>query len=461
MTEQLKRFAEEFFRNLKCEVSWVDEVLKVENVPKSFEDLLGKAAPYDLTFVDGVAGDFVSKGSKMLVAMREFLKGSGKTTLLKINFDVDPEAEIRKRVGFSNCEIESLTEKHKNSFFSRFSFVTSFNYLNSVERVSSEIYVHKGKVVEGDLDGYTVVDGSLLTIDKEQVKRDYIIARNKVAQLISSKQDEIAEVLKEKVEVEIERIREHYDKALKERGNDLNGKLEKIRDVELELRGGGNGSALRSRLERLRSSLVKAGDDEVVSRIEKEREMTVRDVMHKFSLNVDRKLVNTTVIYYPVYSFRLCLNGDRAHSFIDVEYDPLIRKFSGLDCGVCKKMLDRVSLCEGGHIVCSECLDRCGECGGVFCAKCLQRSCKVCGRRLCKNCVKMCLGCGGVVCSTHLRRDCVSGEDRCTSCLRACLRCHGMCEERYFGEALDGSKVCQRCLGVENRDRALGKVFSR
>ena len=91
--------------------------------------------------------------------------------------------------------------------------------------------------------------------------------------------------------------------------------------------------------------------------------------------------------------------------------------------------------------------------------KCLKRSCSSCGRKLCKNCVRVCLKCGKSSCSTHMRTDSVSGEERCVSCLRACLRCHGMCEERFFGVALDGSKVCLKCLGIERRDGVLGRVF--
>ena len=73
----------------------------------------------------------------------------------------------------------------------------------------------------------------------------------------------------------------------------------------------------------------------------------------------------------------------------------------------------------------------------------------------------MCLACGAVVCATHLRKDGVSGEERCVSCLRACLRCHGMSEEKYFGVALDGSKVCSKCLGAEKSGKVLDRVFGR
>jgi hypothetical protein len=34
-----------------------------------------------------------------------------------------------------------------------------------------------------------------------------------------------------------------------------------------------------------------------------------------------------------------------------------------------------------------------------------------------------------------------------------------MCEEKFFGEAMDGSKVCGKCLGVEKRGDVLERVF--
>jgi|GEM_PF-790705 hypothetical protein len=524
--EQIEKFTEEFFNNLKCEVSWVDGILRVENVPRSFEDLAGKSGPYRLSFVSGIKNsEFVGKGSPMFVAMMKFLEGAGKATILRIDFDVapkgvppaygvsadadkgvNPEAEIRKRLSLRNCELKSLTKGYRNSFFSRFSFVTSFNYLNEVERVLSEVYVHEGAVVDGDLNGYSVVDvarnsvpskvgtdvpsssgarnsvpskvginvpsssGNDLKVDGEAVKRDYVIAKARAVELAEVKQTEVSDVLKEKVEAEVARIGEHYDMQLKELGGDLNGKLDKIREVEIELRSlapagadkvGKDSEVLKLRLERLRKGLVKAGDDEVVKRVLREREFTIQDARQKFSLNVDRKLVNTTVIYYPVYSFKLHLKGASSEKLIDMTYDPLTKSLNRLECEGCGANVLNISLCAGGHVSCGECLDACGECGERFCKRCLKRSCNVCGRRLCRGCVKMCLRCGCVVCATHMRRDCVTGEERCVNCLRACLRCQGLSDEKYFGEAADGAKVCGKCLGAEKRGEVLGRVFIR
>ena len=140
-------------------------------------------------------------------------------------------------------------------------------------------------------------------------------------------------------------------------------------------------------------------------------------------------------------------------------YDPLTKSLNQVDCEGCGTRLNVLNLCSGGHICCGNCLRKCGECCEQFCVKCLTRSCSCCGKALCKNCSRMCLGCGKNVCENHMRVDCVSGEDRCVNCLRACMRCHGLSSPKFFGEAMDGSKVCQKCLGAERRGKVVESIF--
>ena len=165
------------------------------------------------------------------------------------------------------------------------------------------------------------------------------------------------------------------------------------------------------------------------------------------------------MIYYPVFQFNVFIKGDTSRRFIEVNYDPLTKEMDQLKCESCNSNLKEIQIDECGHLTCSNCLEHCSECGKVYCQKCLSKSCHVCGKPLCKNCSKDCFGCGGYTCATHMRKDCVSGEDRCTMCLRACLRCHGAAEEKHFGEAMDGSKVCQRCLAQEKRNRVMKNLF--
>jgi hypothetical protein len=200
-------------------------------------------------------------------------------------------------------------------------------------------------------------------------------------------------------------------------------------------------------------------DDEATSVILKEQEFSLKDVRQKFSLDISHKVVNTTIIYYPVFLFNLFLKNSDSKRFVELVYDPLLRDFSNLNCDSCSKKISEILLCGHGHIVCDSCLTRCAECGKDFCRDCVLRSCASCGKALCKNCLMVCRGCSKSVCATHFRVDCVSGENRCIMCLRSCSRCHGVAGESYFGVALDGSKVCSKCLGKEKREVVLKDVF--
>jgi hypothetical protein len=464
MDGQIERIVLDFFKNLKCGVFKEGEVFVIDKVPKSFEDIFGKAAPYRLTFSKPIEGaEYVIRGSSLVQAMTKYLEGASKTTLLKIEFEVDPISEISSVVSMKNCELGKITQRDSNNFFSRFTFITTFRYLNESEQLINEIYVHHGKVVKGDLSGYKVVAGDNRQAAGVKVEEDYALARDYLKGLLKSKTSEIGNDLGERLEKEIKRISFHYDNLLGELGGDINSQLKKIRETELQLRTaeGDEAESLRSRLDKLRKGLLKVGDDEAKDRILKEQEFTIRDAQQKHSLNIDNKLMNTTVIYYPVYSCDLFLKGDRSGRHVEVVYDPLTREISKIFCDSCSKEISGLNLCSSGHIACDKCLGRCGECGTQICNKCLNRRCNVCGKILCKSCTRVCMGCGKHVCKTHLRRDAVTGDERCVNCLRACFRCHNLSDPRYFGVSSDGSKICQRCLGEERRNGAMRILFER
>jgi hypothetical protein len=461
MTQQIEDFTIKFFQNLKCELVRQSEFIIVKNVPKSFEDLFGHPSPYKINFKTPGINHFVGKGSSMFTAMTKYLSNAGKTTLLKIDFDVNPIKEIKSTMSLENCEIDNLEKKHKNNFFSRFTFITTFRYMNESEQIINEIYVHNGKAVSGDLSGYTVTEGESSKASTDHIKKDYEAVKEILKEILDKKTTEIGQILEKKAEAEITRINSHYDSLLSELGTDLTTQLEKVRETELLLRTATPDAVenLRIKLGKLKKSLIKIGDDDSRTRVLKEKEFTVKDIIHKHSLSVDNKLANTTVIYYPIFNFNLFLKGDSSGRFIEMNYDPLTKTLNKLSCESCNNQISKINLCSNGHISCNNCLDTCKECGKTFCKNCLKKNCCVCGKQLCKTCSMMCLGCGRPVCKTHLRKDCVTGDERCTNCLRACLRCHGMTSEKYFGIALDGSKVCQKCIGAENRKNVMNRIF--
>ena len=47
---ELIKFTEDFFKNLGAIVSFDNEVMRIENVPKNFELFFGKTSPYYIVF---------------------------------------------------------------------------------------------------------------------------------------------------------------------------------------------------------------------------------------------------------------------------------------------------------------------------------------------------------------------------------------------------------------------------
>jgi hypothetical protein len=461
--EKLKEFTINFFNKLGTNITKKDETYIVSNVIKSFEDLVGNPAPYIITFDKETRGaEYVSHTSTIFRAINKYLENAGKTTLLRIDFEEEAIKKVKKEIKLKNCEIESITTKHKNNLFSRFSFLTTFQYLNKREQLLNEIYVHQGKIINGDLSGYKIVEGEKKIENKDFLKEDYELAKGKLQELTNKKTEEISNILEKDLEKETKDVEKHYDNLLNELGGDLNSQLVKINNLELTLRTTENEiekHELKGKIDRLKKSLLKMADDERQTRVLKEKEFTINNVKQKNSLNISNKLINTTVIYYPIFQFNVYLKGDTSKRFIEINYDPLTKEIDQLKCESCNNNLKEIQIDEAGHITCSNCLDHCSECGKVYCKRCLNKSCHVCGRELCKNCSKICFACGNPTCQTHMRNDCVTGEERCTMCLRACLRCHGSSEEKYFGEAMDGSKVCQKCLGEERRNKVMKNIF--
>jgi hypothetical protein len=463
MNNPIENFTIEFFKSIKSTITKKGEAYNIESIPTNLEEYIGRKGPYSISFKPGIEGcEYISKEHKLFSGIVKYLKETGKTTLLKIDFDTNPTKKIEEQLALKNCEISNITKKERNHYFSRFTFMTTFRYLNESEHHIQEIYTHKGNILKGNLEGYNILEGKQSEASSEHLEQDYITAKEHLQKHITTKVEGIKKELEKKLEQEITRIKEHYNNQLQELGGDLNEKLKKIQELEITLRTTEKEEEeqkQKKQLERIRKSLIKVGDDESKNRILKEQEFTIRDAIHKHSLNIDNNLINTTIIYYPVYHFNLFLKKEETGRYLDLVYDPLKEDIETLTCETCKKEVRNIHLCNSGHITCKECLHHCGDCGKEYCSNCLKRTCQASGKALCKHCLILCKGCGSYISKDYTRTDNVTGETRCTLCLRACLRCHGLSSQEHFAEAKDGSKVCKKCLAEEKRTGIMKDIF--
>jgi hypothetical protein len=434
----IKQFAENFFKNLKAEISWKDGILFVDKVPKEFEAFAGKKSPYLLAFGPPSCPinpdvEVITKGSVFLKAMFSFLDGLGQTTLLKINFEPLNLSLLK----LNNCRIIKSSLKQSNNFIFRFTFQTTFQFMNEKEQKISTIFV--GAPENFNPSEYRILEGKKSEISIPDIKPAYDSARLRLRELTQPRIQEIGNEINKKLEGEIKRIKDLFKNQFLELDQEIKKAKSQLADLEKGQTSGDvknipqRMNKLQEHIEELekRQRLEKSGDGPIA----KEEKFFIADELNKHSLNVDNKLMNTTIIYYPVYNYAIMLKNDDAGRQVELNYNPLKKTTNSFECESCKAELIEFTLCASGHLTCRNCIQKCRDCGKEFCSLCLDKSCAYCGKKICRKCAFKCGKCGKTYCSTHTKKT-QEGRQSCTLCTKICAVC---------GQASDFMKKCPSC----------------
>ncbi len=452
---QLPEFIEKFFQNLGADIIFQGDHLIISNVPEKFEKFYGKKSPYKFVFKEEHQtgdSDLIEKGSYALKIISSYLENSGQTTLLKIKFENSPEEEIKKRINLPNSKITKLTPKKRFNFFFRFTFHTTYQYLNESEKVINNIHIYNGEPIVGDLSHYDLEEGTKEEIKIPDMKESYFVAKDELKKVILSKTEQVARDLNLRLEKEKKRIKEHFLQETKEINENLEKAKNKLHSFELE----GDSEKICKQIDLIHSLKQKINFEELES--EKERAIQLENQKH--ILNINNKLFNTTLIYYSLNVFDMTLTNLNAERIIEITFDPLTEKLTPLFCESCEKEINDLHLCTTGHISCKECSSICESCGKSFCKKCLNHKCELCGKYLCRDCYTRCFRCGKIMCKSHTKKDKISKRVYCNQCLRRCERC-GLLKEPYSFRKSNktGAEICEDCFRKEMQNKVLEGVF--
>ena len=442
-TSDLLQFAESFFVSLGSQVSTDGTNLLITKIPADFERAYGKPGPYKISFDTSTSGELLSKGSFLLKTMTSYLEQRGQTALIKLIFEQDYLGAFRRSFSFKRCELVSLSKKPDYRPIYLFSFSTTLQYLNEKEQVMNSIAVRDNQVVPFSLEQYKYEQGNPKDLGNSDVKSAYAFAKESLKSLINPRVEEISKILSEKTSRETDRIKEHYNHQLAERTKILDRLREQIAIID---KANPILPPMVQRREKLVENLRTLEDTEFESKLTKEREFFVRDEEFKHSLNVSNKLVSTTLVYYPVFTFTLAIKNKDVSRNLLVDYNPMKNDFeSPINCEHCKRSIQEIFLCSSSHILCANCFDTCRSCDRGICSLCMKKTCSQCARKLCKRCVARCAFCWKDVCKTHIKIDYSTGKEGCNSCLRQCSRCGSFADKIHLTQDIDGSEICLKC----------------
>ncbi len=430
MNEQNVKLVENFFKSLKCEVSIHNNELVIKGIPEKIQIVFKVERNVELNFED------LTDSAGLIIKIKDYLKNKPSKSLLKIDFEFP--SNVREKISLRNCSISKIEKNHENNYFSRFSFLTTFRYKSNIEQVLNEIFVHEGKIVSGDLEDYNVKEGRVEEASTEHLAKDYEVAKEKLHELLNNKVSEISLVLDTDLGKEVSRIEEHYVSILNEFNLNRNRLLERIKEAEA--------SQDDEKSKRAKELLNSSFSESHLKRLNDEKKVVIDNEKMKNALDVENRLINTTIIYYPIFKIFLGLKEAGFTKVIEVVYNPLTDKLTDFICDSCKTSLDQINVCHGGHICCSSCLHACSECGKRFCRLCIAGVCNSCGKVVCKNCVRECGDCGKLFCKNCTRVSSLTGKEKCSSCVSYCPICSKIFENRSMVRSSSGKMVCKGCL---------------
>jgi hypothetical protein len=434
MTNKLQEFFIKFFNNLGCDCKENENSLIISNIPQNFEKFSGKKSPYYLSFDSEKEGyEFISQNHYLLRAMKEFLEGRGETTLLKINIEFNPEKDLPKIIPFRNSKIKSVTKHIENNFIFKFSFGTTFRYLSEKENLITPLYVQNKQLINFD-ESLSLNEGKKREIKEVNLKEEYSYAKSKLQEFITPKIDEVSLKLNDLLKSELTRVKEHYKTDLKEFTNKKENLLKQIKNNEEDLEK-------RKKFEKMLENLLEEKSEE---RLKKEEENFLDHETKKHSLSIKSKLMNTSIIYFPIYKLNLVLElGNKNLKIIELVYNSFKKNISPLHCQSCNKEINEIILCSSGHLTCRECGNKCKECGEIYCKRCVKKKCSECSIEICSQCINVCEKCKKVFCKSHINNF-KSGRKLCKNCVQKCSKC-GLTVDSEFVTDISGRMVCLKC----------------
>ena len=380
------------------------------------------------------------------------MKNDQELNLLKIDFNIKPIEEIKKKISFPNSTIRKITFREKPGFFYRFTFDTTFEYLDKKENLTNEIYVFNSKPIEGDLSKYIVLEGNKEKTQIPDTKHAYFVAKEELKKRIQEKRNKISKLLSFHLEKEKEKIEKDFGKETKGFQKELDEISErlmefaKLREVE----------KIQKEKEKIKSLREKSN----FSTLEKDKIRAIQLESQKHLLNVENKLSKTTAITYPIYVFTIEVDANPVKKSFSVEFDPLAKEVSGLNCEICGNKVREMFIDPNGHATCKNCSLVCESCGRRFCKKCLKNTCEICSKRICKDCGVRCFRCSKFVCKSHARLDVVTGRYYCLNCLKRCERCGEMKDPFTFKVSKKtNAEICETCYRKEMQGKVLEGVF--
>ncbi|MCX6741666.1 MAG: hypothetical protein NTX24_00625 [Candidatus Pacearchaeota archaeon] len=322
-----KDFILEFFKD--CKINDKEGVLTISEVPRDFEEFIGKKPPYKLVFDFNLHAkvkdsELVIQGSYFLLGIRDYLRNKGQTSLLKL--DIKPDLlELSKNPKLKNYKILEIKPGDYN-FLSEFSFLSIYQYLNEKKQTIIKFLVKDREILDWDIHKFKTHDGNKEEIPFMDLKEPYNLAKKRLDMWVNKEIKVVKYALNAKLSKELNRIKDHYSKQIKEKDEEVERCKEKIKLLESKLKHtyyDRDINILKRTIQESKARLEMLQKRSYQERLNAEEIFHINDEIEKHALSIKNILINTTLCYYPVYNILILSKGKK----ISKKYDPVLKIF--------------------------------------------------------------------------------------------------------------------------------------
>jgi hypothetical protein len=453
----LKELVKRFFESIGCVCEENRGILQITNISSDFEKFFGKKGPYNFVFekdLENEKCELITPGSYLLKIINDYLEGKAETTLLKINIDFNEKEEISRIFPIKNGKISSIEKNNRYVSFERFTFLTTFEYGNKKEQFTFQIFTKDNKIFNIDLSSLPLSEGKKRDVEiDEKIDSAYSLAKESIQEILKPKILEVEKRLEKNLEKDIDRVRNHFKQMLSELDAELNSLKSKVSELKKDLKKNSD-SLIQEKIKRLEEKCKELENNDKRLKIKKEEEFFIQDEIQKNSLNIKTKLINTSIIYYPVFNLRLFVKTKTSGRFIPLSIDSIEKKISPLFCDSCGSEIKEIIVCSSGHLTCRNCGEICPSCKEIYCKKCLSLECPDCKRKVCEKCIEKCEICKKKKCKFHFL---VKGV--CNSCSKRCFNCGKIFSPNFIRKDNEtGRDICDKCHSNETGRRVLREI---
>jgi hypothetical protein len=325
VSNKSRDFILEFFKDSKL----VDEkgVLNISEVPKDFEDFVGKKSPYKLVFDFNLHNkikdsELITQGSYFLLSIRDYLINKGQTSLLKINIKPDL-LELNKNLAKGSRILE--IKQADFNFLSEFYFLSIYQYLNEKKQSMNNILIKDNNVIDLDINKFKSCNGNKEEIPIIDLNKSYLVAKIKLNKEQTNEISKLKLILIEKLDKELFRVKDHYYKQIKEKDEEVETCARKIKLLETKLKHtyyDRDISILKRQIRESKERLEGLKKKGYRERLRSEELFHITDEVEKHVLSIKNNLINVTVYYYPVYDISVSLKG----KISSMKYDPVFNR---------------------------------------------------------------------------------------------------------------------------------------